>query len=164
MNLRIALLLCLLITTASADSLRLKNLRTSEVLGPYEEGDILALGTNRFVVMLQPPVASVASMLNSITLSQVNFRQADLQDVVAFLREATIAQDPQQVGVNFIIKPLQARPSSEGAGLTQPAYPRVTLNLRKVSLKNVLLSLQAATGYTIRIQHNAVVIGPPEPF
>jgi len=148
---------------ASAEVVQLKNVDTGEVSGPYKHGEILSIGTNRYVVLLGDSKVSVKSQLEQIVFPEIQFRQTDLRDVVSFLREASIKLDPNGQGVNFILVPLKVETAGGGTSIQSPKYPRVTMNIKDVKLKDVLSLLHSATGFEMRIQSNAIVIRPPKP-
>jgi len=120
--------------------------------------------------------------LNSIVIPQLEFRQANINDVIKFLDQASIAYDkdspPGEKGVNFImpqrgaaaagtapaaVQPAEGELTGEGgATVTQGNLPTVTLSLRNVSLMDSIKYITEVTGLKYRIEENVVVITPSE--
>ncbi len=163
MKILLLLAFALSCSISSAEIVRLKNVDTGEISGPYKQGQVISIGTNRYVVMIGTSDVSVSRQLETIMLPEVNFRQTDLRDVVTFLQDASITYDPQGLGVNFLLMPLKAPTGKGGSTVTSTTYPKVTMNIKEVPLKDVLSLIHSATGFGMRIQHNAVVIRPPTP-
>ena len=51
----------------------------------------------------QTEAEKLRERMSSIIIPKIEFRDANIQDVVDFLAEASQASDPQQVGVNFVL-------------------------------------------------------------
>lgn len=93
---------------------------------------------------------SVATKLNSTIIPEIDFRQADLRDIVAFLSEASRQYDSTNLpkdlrGVNIVLMDVN-NPS------------KLTLSLRNVSLRSVLTLVGEAAGLSVDIQGEAVVL------
>ncbi|MDD5679317.1 MAG: hypothetical protein PHW60_15210 [Kiritimatiellae bacterium] len=123
--------------------------------------------------------------LNGITIPQLEFRQANIVDVIKYLDQASIACDkdsaPGEKGVNFILQ--LRRPGSasetapaaaangggegeltgEGSAVAMPAnVPTVTLSLRNIVLIDAIKYITEVTGLKYRIEDNVVVITPSD--
>ncbi|MCX6991812.1 MAG: hypothetical protein NT011_01580 [Kiritimatiellaeota bacterium] len=123
--------------------------------------------------------------LNGIMIPQLDFRQANIVDVIKYLDQASIACDkdsaPGEKGVNFIlqlkrpgaaaetapataVQPSEGELAGEGGGATaaQGNLPAVTLNLRNVVLMDAIKYITEVTGLKYRIEENVVVITPSD--
>ncbi len=124
------------------------------------------------------PETAVEEALKRIILPEVSFRQAHIQDVIAFLIESSIEQDPEGRGVNIVLN-LNAGPSArEGAKRQQqqtwlfgPAVqaqpvgpqqevPLVTFSARRITLHETLRIVTQLTNLKYRVQGNVVFVVP----
>ncbi|HWB07214.1 MAG TPA: Amuc_1098 family type IV pilus outer membrane protein [Verrucomicrobiales bacterium] len=99
-----------------------------------------------------PGSAPVSFKLNNITIDHIQFAEADMTEVVQYLRKKSAENDPTETdpnkkGVNFINN------AKEGA---RP----VTLDLRNVKLIEALKAATDSAGVRFDVQPNAVVIIP----
>ena len=92
------------------------------------------------------PAVLLGKKLGNIILPAVNFREAALVDVVAYLEEETKSE------INFVIQ----------IPATEKVLP-VTLSLRNVSVADVLKYLTELTKLAYRVDAHAVVIYKPLP-
>jgi len=122
--------------------------------------------------------------LNAIVIPQLEFRMANIADVIKYLDQASIACDkesaPGEKGVNFILRlknpvvsgaTAAAAPSNglegdlagEGGGEAAPGnLPTVTLSLRNIVLMDAIKYITEVTGLKYRIEENVVVITPSD--
>jgi general secretion pathway protein D len=126
--------------------------------------------------------------MQKIIIPEVQFRQANINDVVNFLVDASIAADPEKEGVNIILNLGQsgggASPVAEpmpamdewgfeddgfggdmgapmGGGGSTPAGVRdITLNLRRVTMLDAIKFITEVAGLKYRIEGSAVMITP----
>lgn len=147
---------------ALAESFSLKDQATGELSGPYNllPGEVIKLGTNEYSVVLRSADnVDVRSLMASIQIKALEFRETDVRDVIEFLRETSRKEDPSGVGINFIMLPFKKAdvPSGVVAG---DRHARVTMNLRDVSLFDALLLVKNVTGYEFHIKNNTIFIQP----
>ena len=91
--------------------------------------------------------------LNHAVLSEVKFKDASLQDVVAYLQQASKNLDKDETPLNILVLP----------AATQQAQGRtVTLQMTNVPLGQVLRYATEMLGLTYRLDEYAVVITPPQ--
>ena len=122
--------------------------------------------------------------MKEIIIPAVEFRQANINDVVNFLVEASVAADPDKRGVNIILNlgqsgggaapaPVVAAPTADEWGLggddfgaampaaSAPAGVRdITLNLRRISMLDAIKYITEVAGLKYRIEDSAVIITP----
>jgi general secretion pathway protein D len=99
-----------------------------------------------------PGSAPVSFKLNNITIDHIQFAEADLNEVVTYLRRKSAENDPTEgdpnkKGVNFI------------NNVKEGAKP-VTIDLRNVKLIEALKAATDYAGVRFDVQPNAVVIIP----
>ncbi|MBU4366313.1 MAG: hypothetical protein KKF10_04200 [Verrucomicrobia bacterium] len=123
--------------------------------------------------------------LNGIVIPQLEFRQANIVDVIKYLDQASIACDkdspPSERGVNFILQLRRPGAAAEwaptaaiqfnegeltgeggGAAVVQDNLPTVTLSLRNIVLLDAIKYITEVTGLKYRIEENVVVITPSD--
>jgi general secretion pathway protein D len=123
--------------------------------------------------------------MESIIIPRIEFRQANIRDVVEFLVVASEAQDPDQEGVNIILnlnmpesvamsEPEAAAPAdfddpwgdewNDSTPIAEPSgstgVPNVTLNLRRISLMEAIRYITEVAGLRYRIEDSVVIITP----
>lgn len=126
--------------------------------------------------------------MSSIMIPSIEFRQANIRDVVNFLVDASLAGDPDGVGVNIILNlnqpgeaapapapapaaadPFADFPGFESGMMEEPAdfgggggssIPTITLNLRRISLIDALKIITEVSNLRYRIDGNVVIITP----
>lgn len=127
--------------------------------------------------------------LNNITIEKIDFRNANIMDVVGYLHQQSVVSDrdqtPGEKGVNFF---LNLRRPGEKAGSAAPAappaesadifaaeggspaegnagvgsIPSITLTLTRISLMQALKYITEFGGLKYRIEDNVVVIFPAD--
>jgi general secretion pathway protein D len=124
----------------------------------------------------------LVAKMSSLVIPALDFRQANIVDVINFLREASQASDVDGVGVNILLKLPDgastasatpdtgadpwATPSAGEAGAettgTAPSssIPAITLSLRKVTLMAAIKYVTEVAGLKYRIEDAAVIIYP----
>ena len=126
--------------------------------------------------------------MERIVIPVIDFRAANIHDVVNFLVDASQKQDPDRVGVNIILNLSQAgegaampvmpeaerslmdmdiglmgMPSMAESSMEETAAPPVgsiTLNLRRISLLDALKYITEVASLKYRIEENAVIVTP----
>lgn len=136
----------------------------------------------REAVKTQTAAERLREKMSKIIIPEIEFRQANIRDVVNFLVEASIAGDPEGHGVNIVLN-LPGTAAEEVAPPPEPeelpifgeeelvpaptpspaegaAVPTITLNLRRISLLDALKIITEVAGLRYRIEGNVVVIAP----
>ena len=135
----------------------------------------------------KPASQRLQDKMKTIVIPAVEFRQANINDVVNFLVEASLAADPEKEGVNIILNlgqgsgggaapapaPAAAPAMDEwgfggedlGGGMalasSAPAGVRdITLNLRRISMLDAIKYITEVAGLKYRIEDSAVIITP----
>ena len=132
----------------------------------------------------KPASQAVLEKMQSITIPKLEFRQANIADVVNYLVEASIAADPNGEGVNIILNlgdggavgsapaPVAAASDDEwgfgdddfGAapqgsfGGASSSVPPITLNLRNVSMDDAIKYITEVARLKYRVENTAVII------
>jgi general secretion pathway protein D len=127
-----------------------------------------------------PGQRALREKMQAILIPSIEFRQANVVDVITFLQQASVANDPGGSGVSFILKlgaggtaspaaPTDASdpwatPSADGAeaplGTASASTPSITLNLRRVSLLDAIKYITELASLRFRIEEYAVIIVP----
>ncbi len=135
----------------------------------------------------KPASQRLQDKMKTIVIPAVEFRQANINDVVNFLVEASLAADPEKEGVNIILNlgqgsggappPAPAPPAAPphdqggvgreniGRGQAVGASPpppggHITLNLRRISMLDAIKYITEVAGLKYRIEDSAVIITP----
>lgn len=95
------------------------------------------------------PSAELKRKLDSIILPEVEFREAAITDVVAFLRQESKKYTKDKTEINFVLM----APAGKA--------PTVTMSLKKIPLMEVLRYITVVTGLQYQVDPHAVVISPP---
>ena len=137
----------------------------------------------REVIKTQTAAERLREKMSKIIIPEIEFRQANIRDVVNFLVEASIAGDPEGHGVNIVLNlPAETAeaeaapvptleeelpffgeeevPAPAPAPTEGPLVPTITLNLRRISLLDALKIITEVAGLRYRIEGNVVVITP----
>ncbi|MDD2239199.1 MAG: hypothetical protein PHI93_00880 [Kiritimatiellae bacterium] len=134
----------------------------------------------------KPASERLNEKMQNIIIPAVEFRQANINDVVNFLVEASIAADPEGEGVNIILNLGQSgggaapapapamepvaddwgfggddfgAPASTGMS-SAPGVRDITLNLRRISMLDAIKYITEVAGLKYRIEDSAVMITP----
>lgn len=144
--------------------------------------------TERSAVEKKTSAQRLQDKMAKIMIPSIEFRQANITDVINFLVEASIAGDEEKMGVNIILnmsipgaeEGVAAAPaagSDMGLGLegddflggdvgAAPAagsgssIRTITLNLRRISLLDAIKYITEVAGLKFRMEDNAVIITP----
>lgn len=133
----------------------------------------------------RPDSERLNEKMQRIIIPEVQFRQANINDVVNFLVEASIAADPDKEGVNIILNlgqsggggaapaPVAAPVVDEwgfgaddfsapmpAASGSAPGVRDITLNLRRISMLDAIKYITEVAGLKYRIENTAVMITP----
>ncbi|MBI2440130.1 MAG: tetratricopeptide repeat protein [Lentisphaerae bacterium] len=144
-----------------------------EIVGPGAVGP----GPEPF----RPGKRRLLEKLNAIQIPKLEFRQANIVDVIKYLDEVSVANDkesaPGEKGVNFILhlkrpdaaevaptQPVEGELVGEEATVTPPptSLPTVTLSLRNIVLMDAIKYITEVTGLKYRIEENVVIITPAD--
>ncbi len=87
--------------------------------------------------------------LKTIILPEVNFREAAVADVIAYLRAESKKYTKDKNEINFVLI------------LPEGKTPTVTLSLRNIPMIEVLRYLTVLTGLQCQVDPHAVVLSPP---
>ncbi len=135
--------------------------------------------------IIPPRRRRLMDKLNSIVIPQLDFRQANIVDVVQYLVQQSIAGDSKSAlterGVNLILnlkrpgesetfeaapaRSANADPFAEEAAPSAPlalGVPSVTLSLRNILLVDAIKYITEVTGLKYRIEDDVVVITPAD--
>jgi general secretion pathway protein D len=142
--------------------------------------------TGGAVVQTKTATQRLQDKMANIMIPSIEFRQANITDVVNFLVEESIRQDMAGAGVNIILNmsipgqegssvsasaapsgestnPFEEAPSGEGALGAVPAslgVKTITLNLRRISLLDAIKYITEVASLKFRVEDNAVIITP----
>ncbi|NCA82341.1 MAG: hypothetical protein EOM72_06295 [Opitutae bacterium] len=136
----------------------------------------------------KPAAVRLQDKMKNIIIPAVEFRQANINDVVNFLVEASIAADIEKEGVNIILNlgqsgggsaapaPLAPAPNAPATdewgfggddfAIGAPAVGGggnlrdITLNLRRISMLDAIKYITEVAGLKYRIEDSAVIITP----
>lgn len=97
------------------------------------------------------PVGAMKRKLAAITFPSVQFRDANPQDVIEFIRQEVGKLSPDKAEINFVWQIPSGVP-----------IPTITLNLKNIPLPDVLTYVTQLTGLRYRVDAYAVVIYKPE--
>lgn len=111
--------------------------------------------------------------LERTVIPEIEFRQANIHDIVDFLSKASVEGDrleidPQKKGVNFVLnlddaanKQIGQRDGSTGTSeKIEPASPEVTFTARYISMLSALKIITQVSGLKYRIDDGIVFIEP----
>ncbi len=89
-------------------------------------------------------------VMQRIIIPQIDFNNAEVQDVVKFLQKASIEYDGKKRGVNFVLDLKDEKPGN------------ITFKARFITLLDLLNMCTDVNGLTYRIEGSVVMIGPGE--
>ncbi len=161
--LQFAFACALIATTCRADQFFLKDAKGKQY-GPFEvrQGVKVQAGGQDFeVVKITTPRDAVIQAMQRIVLPEVEFKQASIQDVVAFLAKASRENDPEKQGVNIVLIPWTA---STNAADAKPLMTNVSLSARNIRLYSLVKTLRQVTGLKVCVDALGVkFMAPDEP-
>jgi Ca-activated chloride channel homolog len=112
-------------------------------------------GRSNFAAPEPPmPKTELEKKLKSIVLPSLEFREADMQDVVKALEDSAAKLDPEGKGVA-----IDLAKHEEGRGETE-GIPAISLNMRQVSALDALKYITEMSGQKYRVEGDRVVIEP----
>jgi general secretion pathway protein D len=133
----------------------------------------------------RPDSERLHEKMQKIIIPEVQFRQANINDVVNFLVEASIAADPEKEGVNIILNLGQSgggggaapapaaapavdewgfaaddfdAPMPSGGGGGASGVRDITLNLRRISMLDAIKYITEVANLKFRVESTAVMI------
>lgn len=134
--------------------------------------------------VISPRRRRLLDKLNTIRIPELDFRQANIVDVIHYLDQQAMAGDPDKEGVNFILnlkrpdapdvwdEPVR-RPEIDPLAVEEPpdalvaaaraaGVPLITLRLRNILLIDAIRYITEVTGLRYRVEDDAVVITPED--
>jgi hypothetical protein len=107
------------------------------------------------------PERAVVTKMEQTIIPEINFREAKVDDVVAFLREASRENDPTPAPaakkeVNFVLN-LRSGATSD---VTEASMPLLTFKARDISLLEALNMVTQLSGLKYRVEGHVVMIVP----
>jgi hypothetical protein len=141
-------------TKSSASiSLDLRDVPLGEALRYVAELAGLEMKVEPFAVVLAPAgssavVAALKTQVHPIILPQVEFREATMDEAIAFIRIKSRDVDPAQKGVNILRKP--------GGG----ADTKITLSLKQVPVNEALRYIAELAGHTLTLEGSTYILAP----
>lgn len=155
----------------------------------YEESKTPRAAQNRGVVETKTSAQKLQEKMEQIIIPSIEFRQANINDVVNFLVEASIQGDKAEgTGVNIILNlsgpggeaaspaPTPAATTTDFGGgggefgdlgsapaeapSSTSGLPTITLNLRRISLLDAIKYITEVARLKFRLEENAVMITP----
>ena len=105
-----------------------------------------------YLRQIQAGRAALEAPLRQIIVPEVNFREANIADVVKFLGDVSVERSANKRGISFVLQLPPGVPTST-----------VTLNLRQTPLLDVLRYAASGAGLEFRCEQHAVVIYKPQP-
>ncbi len=131
------------------------------------EGAEVVLGTNRaFITHVKTTRDQTLDAMQGILIPSVDFRSADIRDVVAFLQKASVDGDRNHRGVRFRLDLCEEGGVDESAAAGAVTrgkgedIPTVTFAARWVSLYSALQIVARVTRLRYRIQGDTVILAP----
>lgn len=137
---------------------------------------------------LVTPSRQLQKRMEEIVIPRIEFRQANIRDVISFLRDASEAADPAGEGVNIILnmnmpdgggqasaaRRQREEPADDPWGTDDPwgdvdtasapervsGVPTITLSLRRISLMEAIRYITEVAGLRYRLEDSVVVITP----
>ena len=155
----------------------MRDVDSGTVYGPftYEAGAVLVI-ENRSYELQRTNTAGdrLIARMKKIIVPRIEFREADIRDVVVFMRDAAEAADPAGEGVNVVLSTIRDRPAAEqreskviaddpwGQPFRQPAGPatgpRITLSLRRVSVYDALSIIAELADLNFKVDDRGLVL------
>ena len=97
------------------------------------------------------PRDPLAQKMQTIIIPKIEFDQVPLPEALNYLRAEARKHDPQKMGVNLVLLTREESP------------PKITLNVRNLSLDSSLRFVTELAGYAYEVREQAVVVSKPVP-
>lgn len=152
-------------TAATAGDFHLVDPATGRRIGPFDyvQGSTVTVAGVAYRIEKVDQAALTVDRLKKTIIPSIEFRQADIRDVVMFLAEASLERDPSKAGVNFVYHapgPGEVQDPNDPFG-SPPAPPvTITLNLRQVSLFDALKYVSEIANLEMTVDKDRVVLRP----
>lgn len=133
---------------------------------------------NKPTVVEPSEVLRTRQKLQKLVIPQIEFKQANIEDVLEFLSKASVEADTEEkTGINIVLKlstPAVATPDAAAAPpapdaaaatpvappATASATPPITLTLRRVNLLDAIKYITDIAGLSYRVDKNVVFVTP----
>jgi len=133
---------------------------------------------NKPTVVEPSDVLRTRQKLQKLVIPQIEFKQANIEDVLEFLSKASVEADTEEkTGVNIVLKvSTSAAPAPDAAGAppapdaaaatpaaapaAASATPPITLTLRRVNLLDAIKYITDIAGLSYRVDKNVVFVTP----
>ncbi len=164
----IAVGLLILLTSAQADDFYLTD-SSGRKHGPFEfkQDEKLSIGEQVFIISRNlTDEQKVIERMKAIIIPKIDFRQANLHDVVDFLHKASVKNDKEELGVNIVLElgnrtpiPQVADPFADpfAAPVKDDAIP-VTFTAVKISMHQAVEIFCRVAGLTWSVEDSTVVM------
>jgi hypothetical protein len=162
---------------AHSEQFELTDEESAHTYGPFEYTNGVTVSLDGRLLTLkrvQTKADVLTEKMKKIMIPSIEFRNANVTDVVNFLVDASAAGDPDGVGTSILLSrviPLKDEqstndhfsapffsPEDENAPAPQPESRGITLNLRRISLYDALHIITEAAGLTFKVHDRGVVI------
>ena len=146
---------------ACAESWMLRDVKTAEAFGPLSpaNGATVIVGDRTLVLQISRTKRDqTEALLKRIIIPSIEFRQANLKDVISFLNEASLAADPEREGVNMVLSQADNAPLPTASESSADTGRTITLNLRRVTVYDALACVAEVAGVKWEITEGGVVI------
>ena len=166
----IAIGLLALLTPVQADEFHLTD-SSGKKHGPFEfkQGEKLSVGGQVFTISkVLTDEQRVIERIKAIVIPKIDFRQANLHDVVDFLQKASVENDNKKRGVNMILKLGNPSPSPQvadpfadpfaTAGQDEDEGILVTFTAEKISLYEAVKIVCHVAGLKWSIEDSVLVM------
>jgi len=142
-------------TPAIQNQFYLKDRNSGKVHGPYEaaKGARIRIGISSFTYV-KKELSPVEKKLASVIIPQTDFRQANVWDVVTYLRSAVPEFSQGPIRVNFVLTP---HPDQDNKVLTRNT-PLITLEMVKTSVLEILMAMAEKANLEYKFSGNTVTI------
>jgi general secretion pathway protein D len=105
--------------------------------------------------------------LENIRIPELKFTEVEVKDALQYIRDQTVALDPEKVGINFVVKTetTQAPPAPVGTEgnatvAEPPRVPPVTMDVRDMPVIKVLDIISTFTNLQYKVEEFAVYVFP----
>ncbi|MCX7007957.1 MAG: tetratricopeptide repeat protein, partial [Kiritimatiellaeota bacterium] len=128
---------------------------------------------NKPTVVEPSEVLRTRQKLQKLVIPQIEFKQANIVDVLDFLSKASVEADTEEkTGVNIVLKLSTAAPTPDAAAVpapdatatpaaaAAPTTPPITLTLRRVNLLDAIKYITDIASLSYRVDKNVVFVTP----